>query len=370
MKIDRVTLTHIRIPLVEPFRISSGEIRAKDAILVGISADGITGYGEASPMAGTFYSEDTPESVWELLAGTMVPAILRGKADSVDSVNAILERIEGSPFAKAGIETAFWDLAGLQGRKPVFELLGGTNRPLDSGLAVGIYPDIKSFLESIHRHIIGGYKRIKIKIEPGWDMKPLEAVRKEFKDIPLMVDANGAYSDEHIDHLAALEKFDLMMIEQPFPRRRLQWHAQLQEKIETPLCLDESAEDLSELREAFAMKACKIVNIKIQRVGGLKRAKEMHDACAAAGVPVWGGTMPELGVGAAQTLHLATLSNFKYPTDVESSSRWFVDDIIEPRLEVKDGVLRIPEGAGNCYRLSHAVVQRFKIAEMLFKGSE
>lgn len=370
MKIDRVTLTHVRIPLVEPFRISSGEIRAKDAILVGISAEGITGYGEASPMAGTFYSGDTPESVWEVLTSTMVPAILRGKADSVDGANAILDRIEGSPFAKAGIETAFWDLAGQQACKPVFELLGGRNSTLDSGLAVGIYPDIRSFLGSIQRHMADGYKRIKIKIEPGWDIKPLEAVRKEFIDVPLMVDANGAYSDEHIDHLATMEKFDLMMIEQPFPRNRLQWHAELQSKTETPLCLDESAEDISVLQEAFEMKACKIVNIKIQRVGGLKKAKEMHDKCAAAGIAVWAGTMPELGVGAAQTLHLATLANFAFPTDVESSSRWFVDDIIEPQLKVKDGALQIPEGIGNCYRVSDFAVQRYKIAEMLFKGSE
>lgn len=370
MKIDRVTLTHVRIPLVEPFRISNGEIRSKDAIIVGISAEGITGYGEASPMAGTFYSGDTPESVWEALTSTMIPAILRGKADSVESANAILDRVEGSPFAKAGIETAYWDLIGQQTRKSLFELLGGTNRPLDSGLAVGIYPDIRSFLAALHRHMADGYKRIKIKIEPGWDLKPLEAVRKEFADVPLMVDANGAYSEEHIGHLAALEKFDLMMIEQPFPRNTLQWHADLQSKTTTPICLDESAEDVAELQKAFAMKACKIVNIKVQRVGGLKKAKEMHDVCAAAGIPVWAGTMPELGIGGAQTLHLATLANFKFPTDVESSCRWFVDDIVEPHLKVKEGVFRIPEGTGNCFRLSDSVVQRYKISEMLFKGSE
>ncbi|MEX1139527.1 MAG: o-succinylbenzoate synthase [Bacteroidota bacterium] len=370
MKIDRVTLTHIRIPLIEPFRISSGEVSVKDAILVGVSAEGVTGYGEASPMEGTFYSGDTPESVWEALTNTMVPATLRGKADSIDSVNAILDGIEGSPFAKAGIETAFWDLEGQRTCKPVLELLGGQYHSLESGLAVGIYPDIKSLLASINRYMPEGYKRIKIKIEPGWDVKPLEAVRREFADFPLMVDANGAYSDEHMDHLGSLEKFGLMMIEQPFPRNRLQWHAELQNKMKTPLCLDESAEDIASLREAFALKACRIVNIKIQRVGGLKKAKNMHDMCAEAGIPVWGGTMPELGVGGAQTLHLATLANFKYPTDVESSRRWFVDDIVEPALEVRNGTLQIPVGSGNCHRIAEPVLKKYKIAEMLFKGSE
>ncbi|MEX2117884.1 MAG: o-succinylbenzoate synthase [Bacteroidota bacterium] len=370
MKIDRVTLTHVRIPLVEPFRISSGEISVKDAILVGVSSDGLTGYGEASPMAGTFYSSDTPEGVWEQLTKTMIPAVLRGKPDSIETVNALLEQIEGSPFAKAGIETAFWDLTGQQTGKPIYELLGGQNRGLDSGLAVGIYPDMRGLLASISRHMAEGYKRIKIKIEPGWDLRPLEAVKKEFAQVPLMVDANGAYSNNDLDHLTSLDAFDLVMIEQPFPRNELRWHADLQDRIKTPVCLDEGAENLAILRTAFAMKACKIVNIKIQRVGGLKKAKEMHDMCAEAGIPVWGGTMPELGIGGVQTLHLASLGNFRFPTDVESSRRWFVDDVIDPLLEVKNGKLHIPGGSGNCHRVNGATVQKYKVAEMLFKGSE
>ena len=370
MKIDRVTLTHVRIPLTEPFRISSGEIRDKDATLVGVSSEGLTGYGEASPMAGTFYSSDTPESVWELLVNTLVPAIIRGKPDSIEAVNAVLEQFAGSPFARAGIETAFWDLAGQQAAKPIFELLGGKNRSLDSGLAVGIYPDISSLLAAICRHMAEGYKRIKIKIEPGWDLKPLKVVRKEFAEVPLMVDANGAYSKKDVDYLTGLDAFDLMMIEQPFPRNELQWHAELQSRIKTPVCLDEGAENAASIQRALSMNACRIVNIKIQRVGGLQKAKQMHDLCADAGIPVWGGTMPELGVGGVQTLHLASLGNFRFPTDVESSRRWFVDDIIDPVLEVKNGTLRIPEGTGNCHRVKNETIQKYKVVEALFKGSE
>jgi O-succinylbenzoate synthase len=185
-----------------------------------------------------------------------------------------------------------------------------------------------------------------------------------------MVDANGAYAVKDIDHLTRLEAFDLMMIEQPFPRKELQWHADLQKRIKTPVCIDESAENAASVEQAIALQACKIVNIKIQRVGGLKKGKEMHDLCAGAGIPVWGGTMPELGVGGVQTLHLSTLGNFKYPTDVESSRRWFVDEVIDPFLEVSNGVLRIPAGTGNCYRVRKEVLQKYQVAEVLFKGSE
>lgn len=370
MKIDRVTLTHVRVPLVEPFRISSGEVSLKDAIIVGVSSEGLTGYGEASPMSGTFYSSDTPEGVWDLLTNMMVPEILRRKPGSIDAVNNVLDGIQGSAFAKAGVETAFWDLEAQQAGKPVYELLGGKNRDLDSGLAVGIYPAIRGLLSAIERYMVEGYKRIKIKIEPGWDIKPLEAVQKEFPGVPLMVDANGAYAKKDIDHLTKLDAFGLMMIEQPFPRNELRLHADLQVRIKTPVCLDESAEDIGSVQQAIALKACKIVNIKIQRVGGLKKAKEMHDLCEREGIPVWGGTMPELGVGGVQTLHLATLENFKFPTDVESSRRWFVDEIIDPVLEVTNGILRIPTGTGNCQPVKKEALKKYQVAEVLFKGSE
>ena len=369
MKIERITLNHIQIPLLEPFKISNGEVRSNDGIIVGVWSQGIVGYGEASPKSGSFYSEDTPESVWENLTRHLVPAVLRKSPETINDVNTILDGMSGSPFAKAGLETAFWDLIGQSERKPLFVLLGGDEKPIPSGLAVGIYDTIEDLLDAIERYLSEGYKRVKIKIQPQWDIKPMEAVRKQFGDIPLMVDANCAYSQKDIPHLRNLDEFDLMMIEQPLPRADLDGHAKLQAQVKTPICLDESAEDLDAVRRALEIRACKIVNIKIQRVGGLKKAKEIHDLCAGAKIPVWAGTMPELGIGSAQTLHLATLPNFTFPTDVESSRRWFVDDIIEPFIEVEKGEIRIPGGSGNCYRLNEKAMKKYKVQEAAFRAA-
>lgn len=366
MKIDRITLTHVRIPLVEPFKISNGEVSEKDGILVGVASQGLVAWGEASPMSGGFYSDDTPESVWIHLVEKLIPEILRRKPDSIEEVNALLDGSGTSPFARAGLETAFWDLKAQKGNEPLFRTLGGTKGSVESGLAVGIYPTIDKLLAAIERYLGEGYKRVKIKVQPGWDIEPLLAVRGEFGRIPLMVDANCAYTQKDLDHLQAFDDFELIMIEQPLPKEDLEGHAMLQAMVRTPVCLDEGAKDPATVRRAIEMKSCKIVNIKIQRVGGLMHAKEIHDICANAGVPVWAGTMPELGIGGAQTVHLATLPNFAYPTDVESSARWFVDDIIEPLIEVKDGLITIPPGAGNCHTVSESKIKKFEVRKESF----
>ncbi len=366
MKIDRITLQHVRVPLVEPFRISNGVIAEKDAIIVGIHSGGIVGYGESSPMSGSFYSEDTPESAWECLTKELIPRVLKEMPDSIERVNALADTIPGNEFAKAGIETAFWDLEGHTRGVPLWKLLGGERQSLDSGLAVGIYATIRQLLQAIESNLVEGYKRLKIKIQPGWDLKPLTEVRGEFGAIQLMVDANCAYTQQDIVHLKSLDDFDLMMVEQPLPKKDLEGHARLQALLRTPVCLDESAEDVSTVRRAIALKSCRIVNIKIQRVGGLLHARAIHDLCEEAGIPVWGGTMPELGIGGAQTLHLATLKGFKFPTDVQSSKRWFVDDVIEPLIEVKDGVIALPGGSGNGYHINHGTVKKYLVREGRF----
>ena len=367
MKVDRITLTHVRIPLVKPFRNSNGEVSEKDGILVRVDAGGLTGTGEASPMSDSFYSEDTPASVWKFLTERLIPAAFTAKVDSVASVNRVLERTGGSPFARAGLETAFWDLEARAAGKPLYELLGGYNVPVESGLEVGITTGIPALIGTIEKYLAEGYKRVKIKIQPGWDVGPLGEIRQRFGDIPLMVDANGAYSREDIPHLCSLDAFGLVMIEQPLAGNDLKGHADLQLKIRTPICLDEGAEDVAAVRRAMRMKSCRLVNIKIQRVGGLANAIAVHDLCASVGMSVWAGTMPELGIGGAQTLHLATLPNFSYPTDVASSARWFIDDVVEPPITVREGMITIPAGTGNCYQPAEAAIGRFRIAERVFK---
>lgn len=366
MKIEKIKLTHVRIPLVEPFKISNGEVREKDGILVEVYSEGLVGVGEASPMSGGFYSDDTPESTWDCLVKEIIPRIRSKMPDSIDEINGILDEIPDNPFAKAGIETACWDLDAQQNNEPLYKTLGGKKTLVESGLAVGIYPTIEKLLTTIERYLVEGYKRVKIKIQPGWDIEPLLAVRGEFGKINLMVDANCAYTQGDIDHLQALDDFELMMIEQPLPKNDLEGHAKLQAIMQTPICLDESAKDVATVQRAITMRSCKIVNIKIQRVGGLKNAKKIYDDCEKAGIPVWGGTMPELGIGGAQTIHLATLPNFKFPTDVESSQRWFLDDIVDPLIEVKNGMIEIPNGIGNCYQLRESVVKKFKVREKVF----
>ena len=367
MKIDKITLTHVRVPLHEPFRISSGEVAEKDAILVGVHSEGLIGWGESSPMSGSFYSDETPESAWSCLAKELIPLIRRSAPGSIEEVNATLDTVPGNAFAKAGIETAFWDLEAQKQGKPLSLFLGGNRSQVESGLAVGIFPSIRDLLNAIEKYLVEGYKRVKIKIQPGWDMKPLSEVRGEFGAVRLMVDANCAYTRNDLAHLKTLDDFDLMMIEQPLPEKDLEGHAQLQLALRTPICLDESAKDVQTVRKAIELKSCGIINIKIQRVGGLQNAKKIHDVCAESGIPVWGGTMPELGIGGAQTVHLATLPSFTFPTDVESSKRWFIDDIIDPLLEVKDGVITLPGGKGNGYRLDERKVQQFAVREETFR---
>ncbi len=368
MKVERIALTHVRIPLIEPFRISNGEVKEKDGIIVRVYAEGLVGTGEASPMSGSFYSDDTPESVWRVLTESILPAVFAAHAGSVEEVNHLLASLKSSPFARAGVETAFWDLEAQAAGEPLYDRLGGKNLPLESGLAVGIYPDLRGLIGAIEQHLAEGYTRVKIKIQPGWDIDPLTEVRVRFGDIPLMVDANCAYTIEDIAHLGSLDAFGLMMVEQPLPRNDLEGHARLQDILRTPVCLDESAEDLAAVKRAIRLKSCRIVNIKIQRVGGLANAIAIHDCCAAAGIPVWAGTMPELGIGGVQTLHLATLPNFRFPTDVESSARWFVDDIVEPLITVSKGRITIPSGTGNCYALSARAMERYRITERVFRA--
>lgn len=361
MNIERIVLTHVRIPLREPFRISNGSISEKDAIIVAVQSDGVTGYGEASPMAGSFYSDDTPDSTWKHLVEVLAPRVLDTNPSGIDEVNSLLDRLGGNAFARAGIETAVWDLTARMSGKPLAALLDGKRIEVESGLAVGIYPSIGLLLAAIDGYMKEGYWRVKIKIEKGWDVEPLRAVREEFGNVPLMVDANCAYDREDIEHLKRLDEFNLMMIEQPLKKKDLEGHAILQKTISTPICLDESADDVESVRRAIELRSCKIVNIKIQRVGGFRNAKAIHDLCMNAGIPVWAGTMPELGIGGIHALSLSTLRGFTYPTDVESSERWFTDDVIVPRLKVREGTLKVSDYSS--YDIDTMVVQKYKVKE-------
>jgi len=368
IRIERIELAHVRVPMREPFRISSGSVKEKDAIVVKLYQSGIAGYGEASPMAGSFYSEDTPESCLRELMEVISPQVIEVDFRSVEHLNRLLEILPVGNFSRAGVETAFWDLMGKIDDVPLYAMVGGMKERVESGLAVGLYRTIPELLGAIESELQHGYRRVKIKIAPGWDIEPVKAVRETFGDIDLFVDANASYTIKDINIFKRLDYYGLMMYEQPLPKDDLEGHAKLQSEVETPVCLDESATDLETVRRAVDMGACKIINIKIQRVGGILNAVRIHDFCRSRNIPVWCGTMPELGIGQAQGLALASMDNFIYPTDIEPSLRFYTDDIISPLIEMNpDGTIDVPGGPGIGHQVSEPKLREYEVGRWLIR---
>jgi len=359
-----VALHRVCVRLIEPFRISNGSVTEKEAILIElVTHDGLVGWGEASPMSGSFYSDDTPDAAWESLISRLIPMLF--ELDQVDPPRFFesLRDIPVSQFAKAGLEGALWDAYAQIRDRPLCELLGGQARPVASGVAIGIFDRVDQLLERVARYVEQGYQRVKIKIQPGWDVVPVAAVRERFPKTLLMVDANAAYTLADKEIFQELDAFDLMMIEQPLGRDAHEDAGELQALLRTPLCADESADTLASVASIIKHRAARILNIKVQRVGGLSESLLMLEAARTAGLTCWVGTMPELGVASAQALHLATHSSFTYPTDVEASLRWYIDDLVEPLIEIdRQGFIHLPAGAGTGYQVSREKVERYSIA--------
>ncbi|HEV7893197.1 MAG TPA: o-succinylbenzoate synthase [Pyrinomonadaceae bacterium] len=364
LRIESVALRRVRVPLLEPFRISNGVVAEKDAVLVGVrTTEGVEGWGEASPMSGSFYSADTPEGAWRALRETLVPLALGAGEIDARQFYLKLREVQGGPFAKAGLEGALWDAHARTLGVPLCELLGGRARPVASGVAIGIYDTVEELIERVARYVSEGYRRVKIKIQPGWDVGPVAAVRARFPAVPLMVDANAAYTLADAAVFRELDAHELLMIEQPLARDAHAEAAELQRQLRTPLCADESAESLDALEEIIKLGSARVVNIKVQRVGGLGEALLMLARARGAGLGCWVGTMPELGVASAQGLHFAALEGFDYPTDIEASARWYEDDLVEPAITIDgDGFIHIPVGAGTGYAVSREKVERHTVA--------
>lgn len=366
MRIEQIELIHVQVPLVEPFRISKASVAVKDAILCLVTAEGVTGIGESSPMAGAFYSDDTPESCLAVLRQELGPRLIGADLAEPADFERLAAFLPGNRFAKAGLEMALWDLAARHQGVPLKQLLGGEGDRVAAGLAVGIYDTIPELLSTIERYLADGYRRVKIKIKPGWDVEPVAAVRRAFGDLPLFVDANAAYSLADAEVFRALDDFGLLMYEQPLPGEALADLARLQSMVKTPICLDESAETYEAVEQALRLGSGRIINIKLQRVGGFGPAKRIHDLCLAHGIPVWCGYMPELGVSTAGGLHMATLPAYSQPAaytgDLEASLRWFVDDITDPLIQVDaDGTIPVPASPGLGFGLDRAKVERYQV---------
>ena len=346
---------------MEALRLGNGAITERDGIVVTVQSDGITGVGEASPMAATMSMSEAIGATWDSLKERVIPAVVSMRPKSLDDVCGVLEAVGGDASARAGVESAFYDVEAQRVGMPLARLLGGSRMRIECGLTVGTAPSVSELMAHIERHLADGYKRVTVTVHPGWDIEPLGEIRRAFGDIPLIADANGAYTREHFDHLRRFDEYELLMIVQPLMSHDLEGHAELQALLATPVCLDEGAEDPEAVRRALRIGACRIVKIRTQRVGGPRNAWRIHDLCASAGIPVWVGSKLELGVGSVQAAHLAALPNCRFPSDVQASRRWFVEDVITPPVEVHDGEIQLPLATGLGYRISERAMEKFAV---------
>lgn len=362
MKIKKIVLHRLNMRLNDSFTTSFGTFQDKDFFIVeAVDQDGIRGFGESVAFSSPWYSEETVETTLHMLEDFLIPIVKKSEITHPDEVLDLFSSIKRNNMAKASIEGAIWDLFAKQRHMTLSEALGGTKKQIDVGISLGIEPTIKEQLEKIEHYVKEGYKRIKIKIKPGYDVDMLTEVRKHFPDIPIMADANSAYTLDDIDHLKKLDELDLMMIEQPLAHDDIVDHAKLQREIETPICLDESIHSLEDAKKAIELGSCKIINIKIGRVGGLTEAKKIHDYCKEKNISVWCGGMLEAGVGRAHNIALTTLTNFNLPGDTAGSNRYWKKDIIEPEVVVKNGVIEVPDKPGIGYEIDEDALKQFTV---------
>ena len=367
MRIDRVELRLIRLPLVHSFETSFGRIHDREFVLVIVEGQHMIGYGECVADQFPYYSAETTETAWHILSEYLVPSVLGVEVTHPREVFPALRRVRGHNMAKAALEMAAWDLYARLSSMPLARVLGGSRQVIASGVSVGIQDSLDQLAAKIESELAAGYQRIKIKIKPGWDVDAVSMVRERFGQIPLMVDANAAYELPQADHLARLDAFDLMMIEQPLDYEDVHDHARLQQRLKTPICLDESIHSVRTAAAAIAAGACRIINIKPGRVGGMDQAVRLHDLCAERDVPVWHGGMLESGIGRAHNIHLSTLPNFSLPGDVAASRRYYDPDLIDPPIEVgSDGTILVPTAPGIGVNVVEERVERTTQRSMSF----
>jgi o-succinylbenzoate synthase len=347
VRIDRLELRLCRLPLVSFFETSFGRSYERRFLLVRLEGEDCEGWGEAVAEANPYYSSETTETAWHVITDFLAARILgRAFAHHRDIFDA-MRAVRGHNMAKAALEMAGWDLYARTLQQPLAKVLGGTRSRIASGVSIGIQDSLDELRAKIDRELAAGYQRIKIKIKPGWDLNAVEMVRASFGKVPLMVDANAAYTLADAGHLAQLDAYDLMMIEQPLDYDDVSDHVELQKRLATPICLDESIHTVRVARDAIAAGACRIINIKPGRVGGHRESIALHDLCAAHGIPVWHGGMLESGIGRAHNIHLASLPNFSLPGDIAASKRYYDPDLIDPPIDVApDGTIGVPTEPG------------------------
>ena len=365
MRIDAIVLHHLRLPLVQAFQTSFQRETEKDTVVVHVTADGAEGWGEAPVHLAPRFSGESIETVWVTARDWLAPPLLGATLDGATDLGALWPRIRGNAIARSGIEQALWDLrardAGVSLAHAYAPADVAPAERIPVGVSVGIQPDLGRLLERVREHVAEGYRRVKIKIQPGWDVEPLERLRAEFPDLALGADANGAYAPDDLDALRPVDGLRLAFLEQPLPPDRLVAHAEWQKALETPICLDESLDSPARVAEALELGACRMVNVKVGGIGGPSAARAARDECRRRGVACWVGGMLESGIGRLHNLAMAA-AGFTDPGDISASRRYVAEDVIDPPVELApDGTVAVPAGPGLGATVRLDVLDRYTV---------
>ncbi len=371
MRIKNIELRHIKMELVSPFVTSMGTEYDEEHIIVRVDSDGISGWGESVAEGTPFYSYETVQTAWHILQDFLIPSILGKDISSINEAISFYSKVRGHMMAKAGLEAALWDLFAKSKNISLSKMLGGTRKKIDVGVSIGIQSSPEELIKKVEAYLKEGYKRIKIKISPGNDIRFVKAMRKEFPDILLQVDANSAYQLGDINLFKEMDEYNLLLIEQPLGYEDIYDHSKLQRELKTPICLDESIHSLDDTRAAIELDSCRVINIKPGRVGGFTESKLIHDYCASKNIPVWCGGMLESGIGRAGNVALASLSNFTLPGDISASKRYYKEDIVEPEFVVnKDGTMDVPTKPGIGVEVNMKILDKVTVSKKEFKADK
>jgi O-succinylbenzoate synthase len=368
MNIERIELQQLVMPLLSPFETSFGRQSEKSFILVSVYGEGVTGYAESVSLAFPFYNEETTETTWYMLEQFLIPMVFNSSIAHPDDLSLLFKPIRRNYMARASLEGAVWDLYAKQQSESLAHLIGGAKTEIEVGVSIGIEPTVDEVLKKVELFLAEGYKKIKVKIKPGFDIEPMTKIREQFGDnVPLMADANSAYTLSDIDIFKELDQLNLMMIEQPLGHEDIFNHAKLQRELKTPICLDESIHSVEDAKHAIELGSCQIINIKIGRVGGIHESIKIHDYCKLHNIPVWCGGMLESGIGRAHNIAITSLDNFSIPGDTSASSRYWDEDIVTPEVALsKPGILAVPSKPGIGYEIRTDVVNRYTVRNKIF----
>jgi O-succinylbenzoate synthase len=370
MKIEAITLREIRMPLVRFFETSFGRTSERRILLVTAHCEGVEGWGECTAGEHPFYCEESTDTAWMVLRDYLAPALAGAEVESGRDAARRMPAVRGHRMAKAALENAIWDAEAQQRQLPLAKLVGGTRSELAAGVSIGIQDSHEQLLETIARELEAGYQRIKIKVKPGWDLDVLKKVRERWPETTLSCDANSAYTLDDLEHLKQFDQFRLLMLEQPLWSDEIFLHALLQRQLATSLCLDESILNARHALAAIEWKACRILNIKLGRVGGFSEAIRVHDVAHAAGVPVWCGGMLESGIGRAHNLALSSLAGFSLPGDVSASARYWSEDIVDPEITVSpQGTIAVSTAPGRGYAIKPELIEKLTVRQELIRGT-